>query len=124
MFGDASVYHGDTRSQRDTRLRAIELVKFVFYDHALTGDTGALRILPGSHRVPDAKLPDRTAADLRAVVLPTGIGDVIAFTPTTLHGAFGATLLRQIAVTYAALPHDAIGRGELAQLLLADRTIV
>jgi hypothetical protein len=124
VFGDASVYHGDTRWHRDTRLRAVELVKFVFYDRALTADTGALRILPGSHRTPDATFPDQAAADLPAVALPTAVGDIIGFTPTALHGAFGAALRRQIAVTYAAVPRDPIGHGELAQLLLADHTIV
>jgi ectoine hydroxylase-related dioxygenase (phytanoyl-CoA dioxygenase family) len=95
-------------------------VKIVFYVDRLTRDTGALRVIPGSHRPPrpdpyeilrqrndDADFRPFGVAprEIPCVCLDTQPGDVIFFTEDTLHAAFGGAPGRhQHAVSFYADP--------------------
>ena len=95
-------------------------VKIVFYMDSMTADTGALRVIPGSHRLllpdPYEILRSRNDApgfrpfgispqDIPCVCIETKPGDVIFFTEDTLHAAFGGLPGRhQHAVSFYADP--------------------
>ncbi len=95
-------------------------IKIVFYLDRLTKDSGALRVIPGTHipTEPDhlAELRPRNddpdfrpfglhPHDVPAVALETEPGDVVIFTEDTLHGAFGGHAMRRhMAVSFFRLP--------------------
>ncbi len=95
-------WHGGDGEDHMTEL--VPNVKIAFYLDALTRDTGALRVVPGSHRLTDpdpytilrARNEDPgfrpcgvDPRDVPSVCLETQPGDVIFFTEDLLHAAFG-----------------------------------
>ena len=100
---DGNYYAGDTRWHSDGwNLHGPLSIKLALYLDPLTRDTGALRVIPGSHRAgePYAELlqervGDSAAAwgmagrDLPACALETRPGDVVCFNHNTKHAAFG-----------------------------------
>jgi Phytanoyl-CoA dioxygenase (PhyH) len=69
-------------------------VKYVAYLDPLTDDTGALRVLPGSHRLQGAALGhlyslDLDVPDVPGQVLATEPGDVVVFDPLLYHASWG-----------------------------------
>jgi hypothetical protein len=87
------LYFGHAGWHNDTGI-GIRGVKFVAYLEALDADSGALRVLPGSHRLADADLrhlnsPDLAVPDVPGQVLSTEPGDVIAFDPLLYHASWG-----------------------------------
>lgn len=89
-------YHGGSGWHRDSDLPVASL-GFACYLEPLTAATGALRLVPGSHRDPDPS-PDG------AVAVETEPGDVIVFEEHTLHASSGGTRRRQWRVDYVARP--------------------
>ena len=82
-------------------------VKFVAYLEPLDAQSGALRVLPGSHRLPDTDAAigplyslDTQVPDVPGHVLPTEPGDVIAFDPLLYHASWGGRDRHQWSTIY------------------------
>ncbi len=97
-------YHDATGSHRDSEL-AIRSLGFLAYLEPLTADTGALRVLPGSHRgVGDTAIGTRAndEAESRFVTVTTMPGDIIVMDEHLLHASVGGTIRRQWRVDFVA----------------------
>jgi ectoine hydroxylase-related dioxygenase (phytanoyl-CoA dioxygenase family) len=84
-------------------------MKFAFYLDPLTPETGALRIVPGSHHAGDAFATELQSGlrdplehlgvqpcDIPAVALSTKPGDVVAFDHRIKHASFGGGPARRM----------------------------
>lgn len=107
--GDGNYYTGDTRWHPDGNWGQLFAVKVAFYLDPLTRETGALRVIPGSHRpdhfirqekinvnqsqelfgVPPSEFPGNVA-------LETEPGDVLIFNHDLYHAAFGGSQRRRM----------------------------
>jgi len=115
MPSDGNYYAGDTNWHSDTDWRSdgrhqdILHIKLAFYLDPLTRDTGALRVIPGSHLKGDAfseslqKDVSRAletyglhARDVPAVALETVPGDILVFNHNLKHAAFGGSGWRRM----------------------------
>jgi hypothetical protein len=99
-YFDRAGWHNDTGIP-------IRGVKFVAYLEPLQADTGALRVLPGSHRLHDADAafrhlysPEVQIPDVPGHVLATKPGDVIAFDPLLFHASWGGRDRHQWSTMY------------------------
>lgn len=100
LYFDHAGWHDDTGI-------AIRGVKFVAYLEPLQADDGALRVLPASHRLPDAGRAfghlyslDVQVPDVPGQVLATRPGDVIAFDPLLYHASWGGRDRHQWSTMY------------------------
>ena len=107
---DANRYTGDTHWHRDTSTVHQYGVKFAFYLQPVAADTGALRVIPGMHRLPD---DDSFREGVRALELeevpctslPSEPGDVVAFDLRLWHASHGGSTDRHMCtVVYYANP--------------------
>lgn len=102
MGSDGNYYAGDTGWHSDGFHKALRHIKIALYLDPLTADTGALRVMPGSHNITDKyaqALEEQvreseshfgiTGNQVPAVVLETMPGDVVCFQHNTKHAAFG-----------------------------------
>jgi hypothetical protein len=89
-FGSSGL-HADSES-------TVPSLGVVAYLEPLDADTGALRVVPGSHR--DGTTPDASA--VRA--LATEPGDLIVFDEHLVHGSSGGAVRRQWRVDFVADP--------------------
>ena len=114
--GDGNLYVGDTNWHSDGfSNERLPSIKIAFYLDAMTRETGALRVIPGSHRVGDAyadavqtqiMMPDRDAGSevnwgiqgdqIPAVAFESVAGDVLVFNHNLKHGAFGGSQRRRM----------------------------
>jgi hypothetical protein len=108
--GDGNFYAGDTNWHSDGwGADRILSIKIAFYLDPLTRDTGALRVIPGSHRVGEA-YADALERDIResgkiwgienrevpATILETNPGDIVVFNHNLKHAAFGGSERRRM----------------------------
>lgn len=112
LYFDHAPWHNDTGI-------AIRGVKFVAYLEPLDAGSGALRVLPGSHRLADAALGHLYSIDLDVPevpgqVLATEPGDVIVFDPLLYHASWGGRDRLQWSTMYL---RDAIAPSWRAGLL-------
>ena len=108
--GDGNLYVGNTRWHSDgydgTRIPSI---KIAFYLDKLTRDTGAVRVIPGSHRCGEgyadtlqAEIGDSqekwgvAPAEVPAVIVESEPGDIVVFWHNTKHSAFGGLTRRRM----------------------------
>jgi hypothetical protein len=109
MGSDGNYYVGDTRWHSDGWHPKTLHIKIAFYLDPITRDTGALRVIPGSHRLGDhfadelqkqiRQSPDvwgTEGKDLPAIALETKPGDLILFNHNTKHAAFGGSKSRRM----------------------------
>jgi hypothetical protein len=109
MGSDGNYYVGDTGWHSDGWHAANNYVKVAFYLDPLTRDTGALRVIPGSHRTGEgfAETVQRQISgsrdnwgveqrDVPAIALETKPGDVVVFNHNTKHAAFGGGTWRRM----------------------------
>jgi len=131
---DGNFWVGDTQWHPDRHDRTWPLIKVALYLDSVSKDTGCLRVIPGSHKVPfhsDLKPLERwrtvknnTADKMLAVTnnaddLPFGLigkdvpcvaletipGDLIFFHQNLFHSSFGGHIgRRQLALSYGANP--------------------
>ena len=110
---DGNRYTGDTRWHRDTATVHQYGVKFAFYLKAVDANTGALRVIPGAHRLPDDGDFARGVGSMSGELVPATAlvsepGDVVAFDLRMWHGAFCGSDDRQMCtVVYYANPKNA-----------------
>ena len=109
MGSDGNYYVGDTRWHSDGWHPAIRHIKIAFYLDPLTAQTGALRVIPGSHRLGEG-FADHLQGTIRqsdalwgidgpavpAIALETKPGDVLCFNHNTKHAAFGGGQARRM----------------------------
>ena len=109
MGSDGNYYVGDTRWHSDGWHPQTLHIKIAFYLDSLTRDTGALRVIPGSHRLGDPyaeelqkqirqspELWGMEGKDLPAIALETNPGDILLFNHNTKHAAFGGSKARRM----------------------------
>jgi hypothetical protein len=116
LGSDGNYYVGDTGWHSDTdwsgRMRGKPprvFYKMALYLDPLTRATGALRVIPGSHRFGDRyaetlqeflRRPDETlgvpGSDVPAVALETQPGDVLLFNQNLKHSAWGGSRQRRM----------------------------
>jgi hypothetical protein len=104
---EANCYTGDTAWHQDGNFRHTTWLKIPIYLDELTRDTGAFRVIAGSHRCLDGEshvtaaersqelwgIPGR---DVPAVALESHPGDVVAFNAPIMHAAFGGGTRRRM----------------------------
>ncbi len=111
MGSDGNFYVGDTRWHSDGYggRGGLKHIKLAFYLDPLTRDTGALRVIPGSHRVGEP-FADQVERDIRqseavwgvagdavpALALETQPGDVLVFNHDLKHSAWGGSQRRRM----------------------------
>ena len=108
---DGNFYVGETRWHSDGARKPEDPIhiKIDFYLDPLTRNTGALRVIPGSHHFGDGyadTLSNQIASsqelwglhgrDLPAAVLETAPGDLVMFNHNTKHAAFGGGIRRRM----------------------------
>ena len=108
---DGNYYAGDTQWHSDGYARSNKYlsIKIAFYLDPLTRGTGALRVIPGSHRVNDSFADGLEASrgqfertlgvhesELPAYVLETHPGDLAVFNHNIKHAAFGGGRRRRM----------------------------
>ncbi|MDP6042230.1 MAG: phytanoyl-CoA dioxygenase family protein [Candidatus Latescibacteria bacterium] len=104
VFGiasDANRYVGDTKWHPDTRSAHQYGIKFAFYLKPVGAETGALRVIPGSHKQPyhdelrQARAESRLdLAEVPAFVCESEPGDVVAFDLRLWHASLGGGIDR------------------------------
>lgn len=97
-----TVYSQNTSWHQDSDLD-ISAVSILAYLDVLDADTGALRVVPGSHRWATDILP--LGWELQAQALTTRPGDLIIMNERTRHAAYGGNTRRQWRADYVAIPH-------------------
>lgn len=111
MGSDGNFYVGDTRWHSDGYggRGGLKHIKIAFYLDPLTRDTGALRVIPGSHRIGDvfSEQLQRDAAksediwgisgnQVPALALETQPGDILVFNHDIKHSAWGGSTHRRM----------------------------
>ena len=109
MGSDGNYYTGDTGWHSDGWHGKVRHMKFAFYLDPLNRDTGALRVIPGSHRVGEGyaeSLQQKIGRsketfgvqgrDIPAVALETKPGDLVCFNHNTKHASFGGGARRRM----------------------------
>jgi hypothetical protein len=111
MGSDGNFYVGDTGWHRDGGHKLGRYLKIAYYLDPLTASSGALRVVPGSHRFEDAygrqageaaMHPETVGchgAGIPAVALETNPGDLAIFNHNTLHSAWGGSARRRMFTT-------------------------
>jgi len=109
---DANRYTGNTHWHRDTGTVHQYGVKFAFYLEPVDGNTGALRVIPSAHRLPN---DDEFADGVRSLpleqvpctALASEPGDVVAFDLRMWHASYGGSNDRRMCtVVYYANPKN------------------
>lgn len=109
MGSDGNFYVGDTGWHSDGWHSEVRHIKIAFYLDPLTRDTGALRVIPGSHRLGEG-YAEQLQAEIRkseslwgvngtevpAIALETTPGDIVVFNHNTKHAAFGGNKRRRM----------------------------
>jgi len=111
MGSDGNFYVGDTgwHSDGGHKLEDPMHIKIAFYLDPLTRDSGALRVIPGSHLFGDnyadglskqvgksQEMWEIHGMDVPAVVFETTPGDLVLFNHNTKHAAFGGGKRRRM----------------------------
>ncbi len=108
MGSDGNFYVGDTGWHRDGAHAQTRYIKIAYYLDHLTGQNGALRVVPGSHRFAEtygseageaAQNPASVGTDgpgIPAQALDVTPGDVLIFNHNTLHSSWGGGTRRRM----------------------------
>lgn len=110
ICADANRYTGHTDWHRDVVTVDQFGVKYAFYLDPVDADSGALRVIPTSHRLPDddaftQAVRAQPLDQVPATALASNPGDVVAFDLRTFHASVGGSTDRPMCtVVYYANP--------------------
>ena len=104
---DGNYYTGDTSWHSDGYHTVGKFMKIALYLDSVTRETGALRIIPGSHKLEHRDWQALKAANAKelwgieqsevpSVALESNPGDVVAFNHNLMHAAFGGSTQRRM----------------------------
>ena len=104
---DGNYYSGDTPWHPDGEHHVGQYVKIAFYLDPVDRETGALRVIPGSHRLTVDWWSARDASrseelwgiaqrDVPSIALTSKPGDVVIFDHNLMHSAFGGSSQRRM----------------------------
>jgi len=106
IAGDGNYYSGDTGWHRDGFHRVGEFLKVAFYLDPVKAESGALRVVPGSHRdemhwetrhpAHSEKLWGIPAREVPAYAIESEPGDLLIFNHNIIHAAFGGSGWRRM----------------------------
>jgi hypothetical protein len=112
LNGDGNYYTGNTTWHSDGFHHVGKYLKIAFYLDPVTRDTGALRVIPGSHRTENRDYNDIKWDALKAsqaqelwgieqsevpsIALESKPGDVVAFNHNLMHSAWGGSATRRM----------------------------
>ena len=109
MGSDGNYYAGETGWHSDGWHATVKHIKIAFYLDQLDGTNGALRVVPGSHRVGDGYAESLQKSlfdcggsfamhgrDIPAVALATKPGDIVCFNHNTKHSSFNGGQRRRM----------------------------
>ncbi len=105
--GDGNYYTGDTGWHSDAWNDPAGYMKIALYLDPVTKDSGALRVIPGTHRIDNKDCPARDAgqseklwgiaqSEVPSVALESNPGDVVAFNHNLMHASFGGSTQRRM----------------------------
>ena len=120
--GDGNFYVGDTRWHSDGYDgKRIPSIKIAFYLDKVSKETGAVRVIPGSHHCGDVYAEALEAGraeteeswgvapeEVPAIAVETNPGDIVVFWHNTKHSAFGGSKRRRMFTMnfYEHVPED------------------
>lgn len=120
LGGDGNYYTGDTGWHSDGGHTVLRYLKIAFYLDPVTRDTGALRVIPGSHVLDHEPQPATRGAsnsrerwgiemkDVPCVALESKPGDVVVFNHNIMHSSFGGSGCRRMfTINLCGHCHDA-----------------
>jgi hypothetical protein len=108
LNGDGNYYTGDTGWHSDGFHDVGTYIKIAFYLDPVARDTGALRVIPGTHRVDFKEAWNATkasqsnelwgieGAEVPSLALESNPGDVVVFNHNLMHAAFGGSSTRRM----------------------------
>lgn len=107
LAGDGNYYVGDTGWHADGNHAEGTYLKIAVYLDRVTRETGALRVIPGSHRRNDTEWAALRAhdayalwgidpAEVPSVALESTPGDVVVFNHNLMHASFGGSTQRRM----------------------------
>lgn len=132
VFVDTTVFFGPTPWHTDLGI-PIGFVKFGTYADRLTGDTGALRFVAGSHQPPlfdrckamvrrlerDERRPvEETVTTMPHVVVDTTPGDLVAIGPKVLHSTIGGKRRVQWSLPFIDVTDEDLARRFYANIFV------
>lgn len=111
LCSEGNIYVGDTKWHPDGTRLDYRPMKVSLYLDPLTADTGCLRVIPGSHRLPYHKdirpvaQSDRPGTEIPCSPLESSPGDVLFADMNTWHASFGGSPgRRHLAVNFVPEP--------------------
>ena len=107
LGSDGNYYVGDTGWHNDGFHEDGCYIKLAFYLDPVTKNTGALRVIPGSHQVENKEwralrsieskeLWGIDQSDVPSIALESNPGDLVLFNHNIMHGAFGGSTERRM----------------------------
>ena len=109
VAGDGNYYSGETGWHPDGEHEVGRYLKIAFYLDKVTRETGALRVIPGSHRMGEGGAPWQArqagrsqelwgiaGKDVPSVALESEPGDVVMFDHNLMHASFGGNGWRRM----------------------------
>lgn len=129
---DGNYYAGDTPWHSDAGNPGIQWIKFAFYLDPLRRESGALRVIPGSHRFGEGFADRVTAemkngsfglggADIPAVAVESNPGDLVLFDSNVKHAAFGGSGWRRMFTIVISQRFPAEREAELRESYLGNQ---
>ncbi len=127
---DGNLYVGDTAWHRDSGAERPRFIKIAFYLDRLSASQGALRVVPGSHRMGDVYSQEAHAAacepatvgcvgsTIPAMALEVVPGDVVIFNHAMLHSSWGGGTQRRMFTINCCQRYPEERIGELQQYLI------
>jgi hypothetical protein len=129
---DGNFYVGDSGWHSDGWHPELTSIKLAIYLDPLTRDTGALRVIPGSHRTGEPYAEQLQAAqgrweealgaagrDLPCVALETAPGDLLVFNQNLKHASFGGDARRRMFTINLSPRYPEAKLPELRELIAA-----